>query len=151
MARSSLLLLLGPALLSGCPSPCSGADCEQVFDSALLGLIRGAMSDGRATRADIAKHVFAQLSDGKILRSEGLRGVLSRSIARADEIKDPEAFFAMLDRDRHRANARNSARGLRQQLQAALAAGDRDTANRLTQELVAQMRQSTRKPAGGDA
>lgn len=116
----------------------------------LLGLIRGAMGDGRATRADIARHVFAQLSDGKIVRSEGLRGVLSRSIARADEIKDPEAFFAMLDRDRHRANARNSARGLRQQLQAALAAGDRDTANRLTQELVAQMRQSTRKPAGGD-
>ncbi len=109
---------------------------------ALFAMIRSAMGQGRTARAEVARHVFAQIAGDTGAHGESLRNVFAKSLARADEIKDPMAFFALLDRDRGRANARNSARGLRQQLQAALAAGDRETANRLTQELVDQMRRN---------
>ena len=117
------------------PSTLQSAEVVRLF-----AMIRTAMGEGRTTRAEVARHVFSQISSDSGKVSQDLRSVFARCLARADEIKDPAAFFAMLDKDRNRANSRHSARGLRQQLQAALAAGDRDTANRLTQELVAQMR-----------
>ncbi len=101
----------------------------------LVGFLRDAVTQGRAGRAEVARHVFSAIAE-----EPGLCSVLARAIKRADEIRDPAAFFEMLTNDRRRASAKTSARGLRQQLQAALAAGDRETADRLTQELVAQMR-----------
>lgn len=101
----------------------------------LVALVRAAVADGRVGRADVARQVFNGIAE-----EPGLRSVLAMAIRRADEIRDPAAFFTMLTNDRKRASAKTSARSLRQQLQAALAAGDRETADRLTQELVAQMR-----------
>lgn len=102
----------------------------------LVALVREAVAQSRTTRADVGKHVFSAIAEDAVLRS-----VFGKAVARAGEIKDPEAFFARLVRDRQVVAARTEARSLRQQLQAALAAGDRETADRLTQEMVAQMRE----------
>ncbi|MGE3173197.1 MAG: DNA primase [Planctomycetota bacterium] len=114
--------------------------------TALVEFVREAVAQGRQTRADVVRFVFAGLSD-----DEHLRAVFAAAIARADELPDPEAFLTSLLRDRHRrVHARAESRSLRQQLQDALDAGDKVTADRLTRELVEQMRQHRpRNVAGG--
>jgi len=90
------------------------------------------------------RHVFAACAE-----RPDLTAVLAIAIARADEIPDPAAFLAHLQRDRQRFRARDSARLLRQQLQDAQAAGDQATADRLTRELMEQLRQHRPRAAGG--
>ncbi len=108
---------------------------------ALVEFFRAALSQGRSDRAEVARYVFAAVAE-----QQQLRDALAAAMARADEIRDPEAFFETLRRDRDRRLAMTSARTLRQQLQAALDAGDRLTADRLTKELVDQMRQHKPRP-----
>ncbi len=112
--------------------------------SELMALIQRAVTQGRLARAEVVRHVFAGCAE-----RPDLGAVLAAAIARADEIPDPAAFFALLQRDRQRLVARDSARSVRQQLQDALAAGDRDTADRLTRELVEQMRQQRPRAHSG--
>src|SRR6185436_20186903 len=89
----------------------------------LLAMVAHAVAQGRTTRADVVRHVFAACAE-----RPDLSAVLAIAIARADEIPDPAAFLAHLQRDRQRFRARDSARLLRQQLQDAQAAGDPATA-----------------------
>jgi len=110
----------------------------------LLAMVAHAVAQGRTTRADVVRHVFAACAE-----RPDLTAVLAIAIARADEIPDPAAFLAHLQRDRQRFRARDSARLLRQQLQDAQAAGDQATADRLTRELMEQLRQHRPRAAGG--
>jgi DNA primase len=107
----------------------------------LVAMVQDAVALGRSTGADVVRYLFTRCTE-----REDLRGPLAAAAARAPNIADPAAFLAALVRDRHRHRAGSAARGLRQQLQQALQQGDRETADRLTRQLVEQRRQERPRP-----
>jgi len=102
----------------------------------LVALARDGVLLGRTTRAELLRYLFARVGE----RSD-LQALLASAAARADGLTAPADYFASLQRGRQSLSARAEVRGTRQRLQAALAAGDRTTADELTRALVAQLRQ----------
>lgn len=107
----------------------------------LVALVRDAVAAGRAERAGVVRHLFTCCTE-----REDLRAVLAPAAQRADSIREPADFFAVLQQGRHRVRGRTEVRILRQQLQEALTAGDRHTADELTRRIVEQLRADRRRP-----
>jgi DNA primase len=101
----------------------------------LVAGMRNSIARGRVERAEVVRDLFTLCSDDEVHRQ-----VLADAARRSEAIADPAAFYAVVQRGRRRAKAETDARHLRQQLQDALAAGDQETADRLTQQLVSQLR-----------
>jgi DNA primase len=108
----------------------------------LLSMIRDAIALGRLTGADVVRYLFTRCAD----RAD-LRQWIATASQRGEGISDPSAFLAALQRGRQRQLGMRNARTLRQQLQQALSVGDRQTADRLTQQLVEHLRQERPRPA----
>lgn len=108
----------------------------------LLSMVRDAIALGRLTGADVVRYLFTRCAD----RAD-LRQWIATASQRGEGISDPAAFLAALQRGRQRQVGMRNARTLRQQLQQALSVGDRQTADRLTQQLVEQLRQERPRPA----
>jgi DNA primase len=108
----------------------------------LLSMVRDAIALGRLTGADVVRYLFTRCAD----RAD-LRQWIATASQRGEAIGDPAAFLKALQRDRQRQLGMRNARTLRQQLQQALSVGDRQTADRLTQQLVEHLRQERPRPA----
>lgn len=101
----------------------------------LLAMSREGVQRGRTSRADLVRYLFTCCSE-----RPDLGRVLAWAADRAGHVTDPAAFWTALHQGRQRAAAGLSARRTRQQLQEALARGDRDLADELTRRLVDEMR-----------
>lgn len=125
-------VIAAPLLLDGVPR--DGYACREIGE--LLGMIGDAAAQGRTETMALQRFLFARCTE----RAE-LRAILAAACPRAAAIADPGAFLAELQRGRRRLQGDAAARRLRQQVQAAIAAGDRETADQLTRELVAALRE----------
>jgi len=101
---------------------------------------------GRATKDDLLKYLFARAAE----RPE-LRALLGTAADRAARLADPEAELAGLVEGRRRLGGEPRRRSLRQQLQQALAAGDRAAADELQRSLLEQLRRDRPRATGAAA
>ncbi len=127
-------LLARPTLWEGL-----GEDgCSLPLVGELLVLGRSGLAQGRTATADLVRFLFTACTD-----RPDLARCLAVAADRAAAIKDPDAFFEQIQRDRTRVAAERGARRTRQLLQEAMARGDRAEVDRLTQQLVAEKRLGT--------
>jgi DNA primase len=115
------------------------------FGSAVIGelasMARDGFALGRTERAELVRYLFTRIAE----RPE-LQRALAVAARRAEEIKEPAVLLDGLLAGRRRIEGQAAARGLRQQLQDALAAGDHATAEQLTKQLVERMRADRPRP-----
>ncbi len=97
---------------------------------------------GRSTRGDLLKYLFARFAE-----QPDQQRLLGEVAARCETIPSPEAVFAGLIEGRRRLADEPRKRALRQQLQAALAAGDQAVAADLQRELLVAMRRDRPRPS----
>ena len=102
----------------------------------LVAALRHAVEQGRTASAEALRSLFASCTD-----RPDLSRLLAEAAGRAESIAQPKPFFESLERGRQRLSVRGDVRSTRQQLQEALASGNRGVADELTRKLVEQLRQ----------
>lgn len=111
----------------------------------LLALCREGVKQGRTVRADLVRFLFTACAE----RTE-LQAPLALAAERSSHIRDPRAFWQTMQEGRSRVAAERSAHATRQQLQAALASGDRARADELTHQLVADIKRGRPREQDGN-
>ncbi len=102
----------------------------------LVAALGQTVEQGRTASAEVLRSLFAWCTD-----RPDLGRLLAEAASRAAGIAQPRPFFESLERGRQRVSVRGDVRSTRQQLQEALASGNRDMADELTRKLVEQLRQ----------
>lgn len=116
-------VLADPVLQAGL----DGVSFSDPSHQALAALFAQGFARGLKSREALARFAFTEAGQ----RPE-LAGILARCAERSSRINNPKEFFDSLIRGRSTFVARQTAQDLRRQAQQALAAGDREEADRLT-------------------
>lgn len=111
------------------------APLASVAVSQLLALASDGLALGREDGPGLLKYLFARIAEQPELRS-----ALGAAARRMEAIADPVAVLAGLQEGRRRLHNEPLRRSLRQELQRALASGDRARADSLQAELLASLR-----------
>ncbi len=125
------------------------APLEQVGVQELFAMATDGVAMGRETKDDLLKYLFARAAE-----QPALRGLLGAAADRAARLADPAAVLQGLVEGRRRLGGEPQRRALRQQLQQALAAGDRSAADELQRRLLEHLRRDrprASRPADPDA
>jgi DNA primase len=101
----------------------------------LFAMATDGVAIGRTTKDELLKYLFARAAE-----QPELRGLLASAAERAAKVAEPDVVLAGLVEGRRRVGGEPRRRALRQQLQQALAAGDRQRADELQQQLLEHLR-----------
>lgn len=127
-------VLKSPPLLidldTSADAPLASAEVSQ-----LLALASDGLALGREDGPGLLKYLFARVAE-----QPGLRSALGAAARRMEAIPDPAVVLTGLQEGRRRLHNEPLRRSLRQELQRALASGDRQRADRLQAELLASLR-----------
>lgn len=98
---------------------------------------------GRATKDDLVKYLFVRAAE-----QQALCTLLGAVVDRAAKLAEPDVVLAGLVEGRRRLGGEPQKRSLRQDLQRALAAGDRATADDLQRRLLGHLRRDRPRSSG---
>ncbi|MBX3463081.1 MAG: DNA primase [Planctomycetes bacterium] len=134
-AESDLLacLLAQPVLLVDLDL--TEAPLEHAGVAELVAMATDGLALGRQGRDELLRYLFTRVTEQPALRS-----VLAAAAERAAALADPAAVLQGLVEGRRRLGGEGQRRALRQQLQQAIAAGDRATADDLQRRLLEHLR-----------
>lgn len=135
-AEAELLacLLAKPALLASLDVTAE-APIASAGIAALVTMAQDGVALGRTGRDDLLKYLFARVAE-----EPAQRALLAIAADRAAKIADPAVVATGLVDGRRRLHAEPVRRSLRQQLEAALAAGDKDAADAVQRQLLDSLR-----------
>jgi hypothetical protein len=122
------------------------APLEREGVAQLFAMATDGVAMGRATKDELLKYLFARAAEQAELRT-----LLGIAADRAARLAEPEAMLAGLLEGRRRLGGEPRRRSLRQQLQQALAAGDRPAADELQRQLLAHSRRDLPRATSHDA
>ncbi|MBK8100180.1 MAG: DNA primase [Planctomycetes bacterium] len=142
MERAELELLAAVLKAPALAAQVDDGPWHQPALAELFGMANEGVALGRNASPELIRYLFARAAERPEMQS-----LLAGAAMLADDLKDPQALFAGIQQGRKRHAGQQQARGLRQRLQAAIAAGDRATADELTRALVDQLRQE--RPRAG--
>jgi DNA primase len=121
------------------------APLEREGVAQLFAMATDGVAMGRATKDELLKYLFARAAEQAELRT-----LLGIAADRAARLAEPEAMLAGLLEGRRRLGGEPRRRSLRQQLQQALAAGDRPAADELQRQLLAHSRRDLPRATSHD-
>lgn len=121
-----------------------GAGCSVNRVRDIVGWVREGREAGRTERAALSDYVLARAGD-----DDALKRFLLESVDRSTRFRDPRGIFLKLRQGRQVFFAREQARQVRVQLQQALAEGNQELADQLTEHYMACLRQAKSQSGEG--
>jgi DNA primase len=122
------------------------APLEDAAIAELFAMATDGVALGRATTDELLRYLFSTAAE-----QPALRNLLGVAAERAAKMAEPEVVLAGLVEGRRRLGGEPQRRALRQQLQQALAAGDRASADDLQRRLLEHLRRDRPRATGASA